>query len=72
MNGHWIFTVRHYPNGTYMGETWRCSECNSSSFEPSKFPSYELFCHNCGTNMIDKPEIVIKEIVEKEGEFSWE
>ena len=71
MEGHWIFTVRHYPNGMYMGESWRCSECGNGPFECARFPSYEKFCHNCGAKMLGEPQLTIKE-VEHEAEYSWE
>ena len=72
MKGHWIFTVRHYTNGIYMGESWRCSECGCASLEDcARFPSYEKFCHNCGVEMLNEPKLVITEIT-NQAKYSWE
>ena len=72
MTGHWIFTVRHYPNGMYMGESWRCSECGHTCFEIQKFPTHEKFCHTCGAEMAEEPKLHIKDMEEDVGLFSWE
>lgn len=71
MEGHWIFTIHHYPDGRYCDKGWHCSECNHYSFESARFPDQEYFCHNCGAKMIDKPELIIKEMDYK-AEYSWE
>jgi len=72
MTGHWIFTVRHYSNGMYMGEHWKCSECECAPLENCKyFPSYERFCHNCGAEMVNEPTFVIKEITDQI-KYTWE
>lgn len=65
MNGHWIFTVRRYSDGTFLGEGWKCSKCNNVSFDSYHFPSYELFCHTCGTAMTEDPILEVKEVEHK-------
>ena len=71
MNGHWTLTIRKYKNGRFTGRTWRCSECGGVAFEIDRFPSYEHFCHHCGANMVDTPQLYIKEAEEDEG-LGWE
>ena len=70
MNGHWIFTIKHYPDGQYLGESWRCSECGSASYESLHFPSHSFFCHNCGAKMSDEPCLIIEKV--EETKYTWE
>lgn len=71
MTGYWYFTVRQYPDGQYLGENWKCSECGSASYECARFPSHGTFCHNCGAKMSDEPRLIIEKI-EHKAEYSWE
>lgn len=72
MSGHWIFTVKHYErDNSFVGECWRCSECGCASFDNSRFPSHEDFCHHCGAKMDKAPELQIREISKEESEYTW-
>ena len=72
MTGYWYFTIRRYPNGRFLGESWRCSECGSSAYESARFPSHGSFCHNCGTKMEEEPKLIIKDIPDESNVFTWE